>query len=139
MSLSLIASSMRFQAKSSFSIMFMGTLGGSWDKAGIVVLGGEALDGVDSMGADESISTIWTGVWDGGRCSLTPWDNPCLTLFSRRLSRWLGRLPKSIFFDRDFLFYPANERVWGWASERPSSPTISLPLFTFIVAIPKIK
>ena len=137
MSSSLIASSKHSQAKSSFSIMFVGTLGGSWDEAGIIVLGGEALDRVDSTGVDESISTIWTGVWDEGSCSLTPWDDLCLTLFSHRLSRWLGRLPKSIFFDRDFLFSPANKRVWGWVSGRPSSPIISLPLFTFIVAIPK--
>ena len=62
MSSSLIASSKHSQAKSSFSIMFVRTLGGSWDEAGIIVLGGEALDRVDSTGVDESISTIWTGV-----------------------------------------------------------------------------
>ena len=60
MSSSFIASPKHSQAKSSFSTMFVGTLGGGCDKIGTVVLGGEVLDGVVSTGVDESKSTMWT-------------------------------------------------------------------------------
>jgi len=40
MSSSFIASLKRSQAKSSFSIMFEGTLAGGWDETDAVVLGG---------------------------------------------------------------------------------------------------
>ena len=61
MSLSFTASPKRSQAKSSFSIIFVETLGGGWDEAGAVVLGGEVLDGVVLTGVDKSTSTMWTG------------------------------------------------------------------------------
>jgi len=41
--------------------MFVGTLGGGRDEAGAVVLGGEVLDGVVSIGVDKSTSTMWMG------------------------------------------------------------------------------
>ena len=59
------------QARYSFSIIFVGTLGESWDKAGIVDLDGRAFDGVVSTGMDESTSNTWTGGWDEGRVGLT--------------------------------------------------------------------
>ena len=64
MSSSFTASPKHSQAKSSFSTMFVGTLGGGYDEIGTVVLGGEVLDGVVSIGVDESTSIMWTEGWD---------------------------------------------------------------------------
>ena len=49
------------QARSSFSIIFVGTLGESWDEAGAVDLDEGALDGVVSTRVDESTSNTWMG------------------------------------------------------------------------------
>ena len=49
------------QARSSFSIIFVGTLRESWDEAGAVDLDEGALDGVVSTRVDESTSNTWTG------------------------------------------------------------------------------
>ena len=64
MSSSFTASPKRSQAKSSFSAMFVGTLGGGCDETGTIVLGGEVLDGVVSTGLGESTSTMWIKGWD---------------------------------------------------------------------------
>ena len=121
----------RSQAKSSFSMIFVGIFSQGWDKAGAVVLGREVLD--VTIGVDESTSKIWTDDWDEGRLDLTTWDDPCLAFLPQRL----GRLPKSRFFGKVFLLSPVDGRVWGWTSRRLPSPTTSFPLFSFIVDIPK--
>ena len=101
------AFSKRSQARSSFSIILVGILGGSWDEEGAVDLDRGALDGVVSTGMDESTSNTWTGGWDEGRVGLITWDDLCLAFFPR----WLGRFPRSRFFDNDFLLSPVDRQA----------------------------
>ena len=119
----------RSQARSSFSMMFEGTCWKGWNVAGTVVLDGGVLDGLVSVGVDESTSYILMDGWGGGRLGLAVWDDLCLAFLPRRL----GRFPISRFLGKGFLLSPADEWTWDWIPGRLSSPTTSFYLFSFIV------
>ena len=83
----------------------------------------------------KSTSRIWTGSTGGVDFVPPSLDDLCLAFFSFLL---LGRFPKSTPFDIIFLFSPTDGR--GWDSPYPTTLSITfLPLFSFMVAIPKRK
>ena len=110
---------------------------------------GTSLEGIDDVGAwtmdeifldegslgFESRVRIYTrDSWlKTGGGDLTSWGLVDLCFFS--LPRLLGRSPKSTLDKIFFLFSPVGGRDWDLT---PSSMT-SLPLFSFIIAIPKRK
>ena len=116
-------------------MMFEGTCWEGWDVASTVILDGGVIDGVVSVGVDESMSYILMYGWGGGRLGLAVWDEPCLAF----LPRQLGRFPISRFLGKGFLLSPVDRRTWDWVSGRLSSPITSFSLFSFIVDIPKAK
>ena len=116
-------------------MIFIGTCAEGWDVAGTIVLDGGVLDGVVSVGVDESTSYILMDDWGGGRLGLVVWDDTCLAFLPHRL----GRFPMSKFLDKGFLLYPTDGRTLGWVSRQLSSPTTYFSLFSFIVDIPKVR
>ena len=85
-------------------MMFVKVFSEGWDEPGAVDLDKEildegVLDGVDTIGVDESTSTIWKEGWDWGGLDLTTLDELCFTLLSRRLES----SSKSRFFGKNFL------------------------------------
>ena len=68
---------------------------------------------------------------------LTSWGLDDLCFFS--LPRLLGRSPKSTLDDIFFRFSPAGGRGWDCTPCLTTSSATSLPLFSFILAIPKKK
>ena len=63
-------------------MMFLEVFSEGWDEPDTVDLDKGVLNGVDSIGMDESTSTICIGVWNWGGLNLTTLDELCFTLLS---------------------------------------------------------
>ena len=95
------------------------------------------LDG-GSLGSESRVRICTGDPWlETGGGDLTSWGLVDLCFFS--LPRLLGRSPKSTLNDMFFCFSPVGGRDWDCTPYFTASSITSLPLFSFIVAIPKGK
>ena len=95
------------------------------------------LDG-GSLGSESRVRICTGDPWlETGGGDLTSWGLVDLCFFS--LPHLLGRSPKSTLNDMFFCFSPVGGRDWDCTPYFTASSITSLPLFSFIVAIPKGK
>ena len=116
------------QAKSSFSTRFWGTRREGRDKARTLIVDEICTNG-GSLGFESTLKTWTEGSWTGriGRLGLTTpdLDDLCLAFFSLRLLR---RFPKSIYFDKLFLFSSTDGRGWDCT---PCLTTLSITSYLY--------
>ena len=90
------------------------------------------MDGVVSVGVDESTSYTIMDDWGGGELGLAAWDDICLAFLPRRL----GRLLMSMFLDKGFLFSPATGESGLGSQDDSLHPQLPSPyspsLLTFL-------
>ena len=90
------------------------------------------MDGVVSVGVDESTSYTLMDGWGEGELGLAAWDDMCFAFLPRRL----GRLLMSMFLDKGFLFSPATDESGLGPQDESLHPQLPSPyspsLLTFL-------